>query len=106
MCERVRGREREGEKSVPTEVEDLAIRVSTIHHAREVKHFGSIVDLGPETVLQALLLRFESGGSFDEVEVGENSDEFGKSVGGEGREGFEGFLLKAPSRGQRTVGAE
>lgn len=81
-------------KSLPTQVEDLAIRVTTVHDAREVEHFGSIINLGPETVLKALLLRLEGGGSLDEVEVGEDGDELGKSVGGEGREGFEGFLLE------------
>lgn len=81
---------REGD--APTEVEDFAIRVTTVHDAAEVEHLGSIVDLGPEAVLESLLLSFEGGRSLDEVEVGEDGDELGKTVRGEGGEGLEGFL--------------
>lgn len=79
-------------KDEPAQVEDLAIGVATVHDPREVKHLRSIEHLRPETLLQSLLLSFESSGRLNEVEVGKDSDELGETVGGKGGEGFEGFL--------------
>ena len=67
-------------RDTPTKVEDLSIRVTTVHDTREVEHFGAVVHLGPESVLEPLLLRFERGRSLDEVEMGQNGDELGETV--------------------------
>lgn len=81
-----------GDGDESTEVEDLAVGVSTIHDTAEVEHLGSVVHLGPESVLEARLLGFEGSGRLDEVEMCEDCDELGETVRRERREGFERFL--------------
>lgn len=61
----------------PTQVENFPIWIPPVHDSTQVKHFSSIVHFCPETILESLLLRFESCWCFDEVEMGEDRDEFG-----------------------------
>lgn len=59
----------------PTEIENLPIRVSTVHDSAEVEHLRTIVNFSPESILESFLLRFESGGRLDEIEMSEDGDE-------------------------------
>ena len=68
---------RENRQDSPTEIENLSIRISTVHDSTEVKHLGTVVDFSPETILESFLLRFESGGSLDEIEMSEDCDKLG-----------------------------
>lgn len=66
----------------PAQVEDLPVRITTVHDSAKVEHFGSIVDLRPEPVLQSLFLRFKCCRRLDEVEMRKNGDNLGKTMGG------------------------
>ena len=79
----------------PTEVKDLAIGITTVHHAREVEHLGAVVYLRPEPVLQSLLLRLECRGRLDQVEVRQDRDDLGQAVARECRQRFERFLCRS-----------
>ena len=62
------------------EVEDLGVGVPAVDDPREVEELGALVDLGPEPLLERLFGVLEGGGFFDEVEVGEDADNFGEAV--------------------------
>jgi hypothetical protein len=71
---------------------DLAIGVSTVEHTGEGEELGALVDLGPESVLEAFLGVFESRSLLDEVHVGKEADDFGETVRLEHVEKLECFL--------------
>lgn len=83
-----------GDVDEATEVEDLAVGVSAVEDSREVKHLGAVVHFGPEAVLESLLLSLEGGCFFNEVEVGEDGDDFRQAVRVQRRQRFESFHLK------------
>ena len=76
------------------EVENLGVGVAAVEDAREVEELCALVDLRPEALLEGLFGVFECRGFFDEVEVGEDADDFGETVRLEDVEKLEGFLLQ------------
>jgi hypothetical protein len=85
----------------PAKVHDLLIRVTAVQHAGKVEELGALVNLGPKSVLDSLFGISESGGLADEVQVGQDADDFRESVGLEDVDKLEGFLSngKAPRSG-------
>ena len=76
----------------PAQVQNLRIRVTSGHNARKVEEFGTLVDLRPEALFQGFLCGAERRGFFDEVEVGEDADDFGEAVRLEDVQELERFL--------------
>lgn len=79
-------------RDLPTQIQDLSVRVTTIHHSREVEHFGTVIHFSPESILEPFLLRLESCWRFNEIQMGEYSDELGQTMRGQCRQSLEGFL--------------
>lgn len=61
-------------------VEDLCIWVPTIQYPREIEKFCALVYLRPESLFQRLFRVTEGGGFFNEIEVSEDADHFGKAM--------------------------
>lgn len=76
----------------PAQVHDLGVGVATVHDSREVEELGSLVDFLPEPRLEGLLLGSKGSSLLDEIEMSEDSDDFGESVSLEDVEELEGFL--------------
>lgn len=76
----------------PTEIEYFSIRITTIHYPTQVEHLCSIVNFSPESILESFLLGFECRGCLDEIEMGENGDDFRQTMRSEGGKCFERFL--------------
>lgn len=64
----------------PREVENLGVWITAIDEPTQIKEFCALVDFRPETFLQILLGALECVGLFDEVQVGEDTDDFGEAV--------------------------
>lgn len=62
------------------EVQDFGIGVPAIDNARKIKEFCALVDLSPKTLFECFLCSFERSCPFNEVEVGEDADDFGETV--------------------------
>ena len=78
------------------------VRVAAVYDTGEVEELGTLVDFCPKAFLESLLSVFEGRGLLDEVEVGENTNDFGEAVGLEDVEELERFL----GRGRRRNRAE
>ena len=74
------------------QIHDFRIWITTIENAGEVEEFCALVYFCPETVFEGFFGGFECGGFFDEVQVGEDTDDFWESVGLEDVEEFKNFL--------------
>ena len=74
------------------EVEDFSVGITSIKDAREVEELGTLVNLGPEALFQSLLCSTEGSGLPDEVEVCEDADDFGETVGLQNIEELKCFL--------------
>lgn len=79
------------------EVEDLSVWVAAVQDTGEVEELRALIDFGPETLFERFLGILEYGCLFDEVEVGENSDDFGKAMSLEDVEKLECFLVSRTS---------
>lgn len=71
---------------------DLGIGVSSVDDTREGEQLRTLVDLGPEPVLEALLRIFERRGFSNQVEMGEEAENFGEPVGLQDIQELESFL--------------
>ena len=74
------------------EVEDLSVRIAAVENSGEVEKLGSLVDFCPESLFESFFGHSDEGGLFDEVEVGEDADDFGEAVRLEDVEEFKSFL--------------
>lgn len=61
-------------------VVDLGIGITAVQDTGEVEELGAIVDLGPETLLEGFLGFTLQGDLLDEVQMGEDADDFWKTV--------------------------
>ena len=71
---------------------DLRIWVPPVDDAGEGEELCALIDLGPESVFESFLSVFQGGGFLDQVEVGEEAENFGEAVGLEDIKELEGFL--------------
>ena len=71
---------------------DLGVGIPAVDDAGEGEELRALVDLGPESMFQSFLGVFQGGGFLDQVEVGEEAEDFGKAVRLENIEEFKGFL--------------
>lgn len=74
------------------EVEDFLVRISAVEDAAEIEELGSLVNLGPEAFLQTLFGLALDNYFLDEIEVGKDTDDFGKPMGLKDVEELERFL--------------
>lgn len=74
------------------EVEDFAVGIPAIKDTRKIKEFCSLVDFCPKSLFERFLGVPESGLFLNEVEMGEDADDFWKSMGLQYVEELEGFL--------------
>ena len=63
------------------QVEDFGIRIASIEDARKVKKLCTLINFSPEALFQGLFSRTQSGCLFDEVEMGENANDFWEAMG-------------------------
>ena len=63
------------------EVEDLGVGVATVENAGEIEELRTLVDLCPKTLFECLFGRTKGGSLLNEVEVGEDTDDFGETMG-------------------------
>lgn len=75
------------------EVKDLSVGVAAVQDTREVEELRALVDFSPETLFERFLGILKYSGLFDEVKVGEDSDDFGETVSLEDVEELERFLV-------------
>lgn len=80
------------------EVQDLGIRVSTIEDTGKVEELSTLIYLRPETLFEGLFSVLERSSFFNEVEMSEDSNDFGETVGLEDIEEFKRFLEKNSAR--------
>lgn len=89
------------------EIEDFGIGISPIENTGKVEEFGPLVDLRPESLLESFLRIAESSGLLDEVQVGENTNDFWEAVRLKDVEELESFLSgKSVSHGRRQIKEE
>ncbi len=89
------------------QVQNFSVGVATIEDTGEVEELGTLVDLGPEALLQSLLSCTEGSRFLDEVKVREDTNDFWKAVGLEDVQKLEGFLQQCRHEGCCTeVGLE
>ena len=71
----------------------LLVGVATIEDAGQVKELGTLIDFGPEALLESLFGGALGGDFFDEIKVGKDTDDFGEAVRLQDVEELKGFLL-------------
>lgn len=71
---------------------DFGIRIPAIEHAREIKQLRALVDLSPESFLELFFGLALSAKFLDEVEMSEDADNFGESMGLKYIQKFKRFL--------------
>jgi hypothetical protein len=64
-----------------SEVEDFGVGVTAIDNTRKVEKFCALVDFCPETLFKGFFGGLEGSGLFYEIEVGENANDFWKTMG-------------------------
>lgn len=79
------------------EVKDFSVGVAAVQNTREVEELRALVDFSPETLFERFLGILEYGRLFDEVKVGEDSDDFRETMSLEDIEELEGFLISKMS---------
>lgn len=63
------------------EVEDFAVGIPTVEDTGKIKEFCALIDFCPKSLFECFLGVLEDGLFLDEVEMGEDADDFWKSVG-------------------------
>lgn len=85
------------------EVHDLGVRISAVEDPGEVEHLRAGVNLCPEPLFQCLFGILEHGGFLDEVEVSQDTDDFGKPVRLQDIEELESFLGRTLAKYARAM---
>ncbi len=80
------------------EIMDLLVWVPAIEDAGKVEEFGTLVNLGPETLFQALFCLSLDGELFNEIEVSEDPYDLGETMRLKDVEEFKGFLRARVNR--------
>lgn len=63
------------------EVEDFGVGITAVDDAGKVEKFCPLVNFCPETLFEGFFGGFEGSSLFYEVEVSENADDFGETMG-------------------------
>lgn len=63
------------------EVEDFAVGIPTVEDTGKIEEFCALVYFCPKSFFQRFLSVLENGLFLNEVEMGEDADDFWKSVG-------------------------
>ena len=79
------------------EVKDFSVGVAAVQNTREVEELRALVDFSPETLFERFLGILEYGRLFDEVKVGEDSDDFRETMSLEDIEELKRFLVSKSS---------
>ena len=93
--EEKRREEKRREEKIREKTTYLSTRVLSVHQATEVKELGTLVDLGPETLLEPLFRRPQLLALAEAVEVREDADDLRKAMNLEHVEELERLHLKA-----------
>ena len=70
----------------------FSVWIATVEHAGEVEKFGTLIDLCPEAFLESFFGVAESSCFFYEIEMGQDTNDFGKTVRLENVEKFKSLL--------------
>jgi len=63
------------------EIHDFGVWISTVDDPGQVEELRALVNFCPETFFEGFFRAADDGSLFDEVEVCEDADDFGKSMG-------------------------
>lgn len=63
------------------EVHNFGVGIPTIDNPGEIEELCALVNLRPETFFEGFFSAADDGSLFDEVEVGEDADDFGEPMG-------------------------
>jgi len=62
------------------EVENLGVRIAAVEYAGKIEQFSTLINLRPETLLERFFSRAKGRSLFDEIEVGQDTDDFWKPM--------------------------